>query len=103
MARLSRWHGLRTLGTPLLWVLHPAYALVGVAAAWLHMQLAGALGMMIVAVMSRATLGHTGRDLVAAPVTAAAYGALLLAALARVLSAALSGDPMFGYAVAAGL
>jgi uncharacterized protein involved in response to NO len=114
--RLSRWHGLRTLDTPLLWVLHLGYALVavalalkasfllgrvGFAAAWLHMQLAGALGMMIVAVMSRATLGHTGRDLVAAPATAAAYAALLLAALARVFGTALSDDPMLGYAVAA--
>ncbi len=73
--RLSRWHGLRTLGWPILSVLHLAYALIPLAlalkavallagapwaGAWLHMQLAGAVALMIVAVMTRATLGHTG-------------------------------------------
>jgi uncharacterized protein involved in response to NO len=100
--RLSRWHGLRTLRTPLLWVLHLGYLLVALAlalkaaamtggfawtAAWLHLQLAGAIAMMIVAVMTRATLGHTGRELVASPMTTAAYVALLGAALLRVFGA----------------
>ncbi|MGG5820019.1 NnrS family protein [Falsiroseomonas sp. HW251] len=97
--RLSSWHGLRTGQVPLLWVLHVAYALIPAAlllkavfllaaapwaAAWLHLQAAGAIALMILAVMTRATLGHTGRDLTAPPPVAAAYGLLIGAVLLRV-------------------
>lgn len=116
--RLSRWHGLRTLGQPIVWVLHLGYAFVPLALAakaawllagqgwgmhWLHLQGAGALAVMIVAVMTRAALGHTGRDLVAAPPIVAAYGLLPLAALARAFGPLLGGDPVVPLAVAATL
>jgi uncharacterized protein involved in response to NO len=116
--RLSRWHGLATLRAPILWVLHLAYALVAAAlalkaafllglapwaAAWLHLQLAGAITMMILAVMTRATLGHTGRDIVAAPATVAAYVAILLAASVRVFGPPLVSDPLTAFAAAAAL
>jgi uncharacterized protein involved in response to NO len=114
--RLSRWHGLRTLRWPILWVLHLAYALIPLAlavkaaallagapwaAAWLHLQLAGAVALMILAVMSRATLGHTGRALIAAPMTVAAYLLLLAAALLRGFAGAVAGDPLPVLAAAA--
>lgn len=99
--RLLRWQGHRTAGEALLWVLHAGYAwipaglgllaagawwpLIGPAAA-LHALTAGAMGMMVLAVMSRATLGHTGRPLVAGPVLCLAFLSIGLAALARVLS-----------------
>jgi uncharacterized protein involved in response to NO len=107
--RLSRWHGLRTLFEPLLWVLHLGYLLVALAlalktaallggfawsAAWLHLQLAGAIAMMIMAVMTRATLGHTGRGLTASPMTTAAYVALLGAASLRVFGGVAFADPL---------
>ncbi|PWS35878.1 NnrS family protein [Falsiroseomonas bella] len=97
--RLSRWHGLRTWREPILWVLHAAYGLIPAAlllkaafllasapwaAAWLHLQGAGAIALMVLAVTTRATLGHTGRDLAASSLVAAAYGLLLAAALLRV-------------------
>lgn len=102
--RLSRWHGLRTLGQPILWVLHLAYAFVPLAlatkaawllagapwaAAWLHLQGAGALATMIMAVMTRAALGHTGRDLVAARPTVLAYVLLALSGPVRAFGPAL--------------
>lgn len=102
--RLSRWHGLRVLGQPILWVLHLGYAFVPLALAtkaafllldapwavhWLHLQGAGALALTILAVMSRATLGHTGRVLEAAPATVAAYALLALAAPLRAFGPAL--------------
>lgn len=113
--RLSRWHGLRTLGQPILWVLHLAYAFVPLALAvkaawllagapwaadWLHLQGAGALALMILAVMTRATLGHTGRDLIASPATVLAYVLLALAALARVFGPALTGGGVAPLALA---
>jgi len=96
--RLSRWYGLRTLRWPILWILHLAYALIPLAlavkavshltgapwaSAWLHLQMAGAVSLMIVTVMTRATLGHTGNVLVAAPAAVAAYVLLVTAALLR--------------------
>jgi uncharacterized protein involved in response to NO len=102
--RLSRWHGLRTLDQPILWVLHLAYAFVPLtlatkaaflltgapwAAHWLHLQGAGALALMILAVMTRAILGHTGRTLMAAPPVVLAYVLLALAAPLRAFGPAL--------------
>jgi uncharacterized protein involved in response to NO len=116
--RLSRWYGLRTLRWPLVWVLHLGYLLVACAlalkavallggfpwaAAWLHLQLAGAIAMMILAVMTRATLGHTGRDLVASPMTVAAYVALLGAAVLRVFGGMVMEDVLFTHVAAAAL
>jgi uncharacterized protein involved in response to NO len=42
------------------------------------------MGMMTLAVMTRATLGHTGRDVASTPGTVLIYGAMLIAALTRV-------------------
>lgn len=95
--RLARWQGRRTGAEPLVWVLHAAFAFVGfgflgVAAAgfgWMavagarHLWLVGAVGLMTLAVMTRASLGHTGRPLSASRSVAALYLALILAALAR--------------------
>lgn len=105
--RLSRWCGLRTAGEPLLLVLHVGYAwlplgLILLAAARLtpllpgsaalHALTAGAVGTMTVAVMCRATLGHSGRALTAGPGTAAIFGTITLAALLRVGGGAAPGD-----------
>lgn len=103
--RLARWHGHRTLGEPLLWVLHVAYAWLPVAlalkaawllgamvpgASWVHALTAGAFATMILAVMTRAALGHTGRPLVAPRTATAAYLLITAAALARVFGPALA-------------
>lgn len=76
--RLSRWHGLKTLTHPILWVLHLGYlalvlglVLVAVSTVWppltlavaLHALTAGCFGLMILGMMSRVSLGHTGREL----------------------------------------
>lgn len=98
LTRLARWRGHETLGQPILWVLHVAYLLVPAAlaakaaflladaawaSAWLHLQASGAIALMILAVMTRATLGHTGRDLVAPRTAVVAYALVLGAALLR--------------------
>lgn len=102
--RLSGWHGHRTWRMPILWVLHVAYLWLPVGLAlkavhvglgagwanhWMHALGAGAAGMMIMAVMTRAALGHTGRPLVVRPVVAIAYGLLAAAVVLRVFGPAL--------------
>ncbi|NNU82012.1 NnrS family protein [Halovulum dunhuangense] len=100
LLRLARWAGDRTLAEPLVTVLHLGYAFVplgalamgveilvpgplGIAGAQ-HLWMGGAIGLMTLAVMTRATLGHTGQALVADAGTVAIYLALVVAVLARV-------------------
>ena len=97
--RLLRWHGIATTSEPLLLVLHVGYAwlvlgvgLLGLAvlsadvplSAAIHALTAGAIGTMILAVMTRATRGHTGRDLSADRFTVLIYGLVTLAAITRI-------------------
>jgi uncharacterized protein involved in response to NO len=104
--RLSRWRGARTLREPLLLILHVGYGwlalgllLLGAnglaallpATAALHALTVGAIGTMTLAVMTRASLGHTGRPLSAGPGTRTIYALITLAAVLRVLSP-LAGD-----------
>lgn len=101
--RLARWQPHRTFAEPLVLVLHTAYAFVPAGfllAAWasltdspaygaaaLHAWTAGAIGGMTLAVMTRATLGHTGRDLTASRSTIVIYAAVTVAACARIAAA----------------
>ncbi|MDK3074586.1 NnrS family protein [Sedimentitalea sp. JM2-8] len=95
--RLSRWAGTQTRSEALVWVLHAGYAFVplgflAVAAGILlptislaaqHVWMAGAVGLMTLAVMTRASLGHAGRPLQATGAIATLYLALILSVLAR--------------------
>lgn len=96
--RLAGWRGLATLSSPIVVVLHVGYlwivigqAVWSVAAATglisevsaLHALSTGAVGTMVLAVMSRASLGHTGRALVAPTSIALAYALVSVAALLR--------------------
>ena len=107
--RLSRWCGLGTLREPLVFILHLGYGwlalgllLLGANGLYpllpsttaLHALTAGAIGTMTLAVMTRATLGHTGRALAAGPGTRAIYLLVTLAALLR-LAAPLGGEHAF--------
>lgn len=98
-ARLTRWAGERTWREPIVLILHLGYAFVplgalalAVSILWpaimpatgaLHLWTTGAMGTMTLAVMTRATLGHTGRQIVSTSSTVAIYAAILIAALAR--------------------
>jgi uncharacterized protein involved in response to NO len=102
--RLAGWRSLRVRGEAILWVLHVGYAWIpvgfalkaswlllgaGWAVNWLHAFTMGAFGTMILAVMTRAALGHTGRPLAVGRGIAAAYALLTLGVAARVFGAAL--------------
>lgn len=97
-ARLSRWQGQRTGREPLVWVLHVAYAFIPLGALALglsqlfgtsavagaqHLWMSGAIGAMTLAVMTRATLGHTGQSLTADRATVLVYGCVFAASFAR--------------------
>jgi uncharacterized protein involved in response to NO len=97
--RLAAWRGLATRAEPLLMVLHVAYAWLPIGYAlmacaafgWLipptaalHALTVGAIGTMILAMMTRVPLGHTGRPLHASRLTVAAYVAITLAVIIRV-------------------
>ena len=105
LVRWQRWKWHRTLAEPLLWSLHLGFLwlplgllLLGggefVAAvplpAGLHALTAGAAGSMILAVMTRATLGHTGRNLTADRLTTAIYLLIFAAAALRVAASFLA-------------
>ncbi|MCC6766242.1 MAG: NnrS family protein [Deltaproteobacteria bacterium] len=105
-ARLAGWRSLRTWRDPLVWSLHAgmAWVVVGyllVAAsnlgaaiapsAGVHALTAGAMGAMIMAVVTRVSLGHTGRPLVLPRGAAAAYGLVHAGALLRVCAAIHAG------------
>ena len=100
--RLLRWRGRRTAAEPLLLILHIGYGwlvlgagLLGLSmldadlpqSAAIHALTAGATGTMILAVMTRATRGHTGRALSADRATSVIYLLVSLAAITRVLAA----------------
>ena len=98
-ARLFLWRGARTWQAPIVFVLHVGYAwlVVGLllmsAAAFNsgltsipaeHAFGAGAVATMIMAIMTRASLGHTGRAIIAPKAVVLGYGLLTLAAFLRV-------------------
>jgi uncharacterized protein involved in response to NO len=99
--RLARWAGYRTAREPLVLILHVGYAfipigfvLLGAAAfiaipesAGIHAWTTGAIGTMTLAVMTRASLGHTGHDLAASAATRAIYVLAVIAACARIHAA----------------
>lgn len=101
--RLVRWAGDRTFSDRLVLILHIGYifvpvgfALLGGAilfpqevpiSAGIHAWTVGAIGIMTLAIMTRATLGHTGQRLRAGPLTQSIYAAIAVAVLARICAA----------------
>lgn len=102
MIRLARWAGDRTIRDPLVFVLHAGYAfiplgfaLTGISVftpvyvpqvASSHAFAAGAIGTMTLAVMVRATLGHTGHELRAGAAGSLIFAAVIAGALLRLVA-----------------
>ena len=116
--RLLRWHGGATAAEPLLLILHIGYAWLALSTALLglsmldadlpqsaaiHALTVGAIGTMILAVMTRVARGHTGRDLTADRATSLIYSLVTLAAITRVVAAFTTGWTMPLFIVSAGL
>jgi uncharacterized protein involved in response to NO len=114
-ARLARWGGWRTVRDPLVLVLHIGYAwipiglvllgwsILGTAlprTAAIHALTAGAMATMILAMMTRASLGHTGRPLVASAATVAMFVLVTVGAVLRVAVSLGSTDYRIGLELA---
>jgi len=107
--RLALWQPQLTRGNPLLWMMPVSYlwlpialflrALAGYSivgqGVWIHALTMGAISGLMLAMMMRSSLGHTGRPLVASGVDVAAFLTLQLAALIRV-SAGLFAAESYG-------
>lgn len=100
--RLVRWAGNRTFADRLVLVLHVGYAFVPIgflllgvsvftdmcpSSAGIHAWTTGGIGLMTLAVMTRATLGHTGHALQVGRATHVIYAAVLVAAVLRIIAA----------------
>lgn len=101
MWRLTAWRGWRVAAEPLLWVLHLSLLWIPLAlllmagsaltwwspVVWQHAAGIGAMASLILGVMARVALGHTGRPMVLPRGMVIAFVAVQLAALLRVLTA----------------
>ncbi|MEP3277408.1 MAG: NnrS family protein [Stappiaceae bacterium] len=103
IVRLARWAGYRTIGEPLVTVLHISYLFIPVGFALIALSIAapgsfsqvagvhalsvGAIGGMTLSVMVRASLGHMGQRLHAGPMIVTMFAAVFLAAIARIMLA----------------
>lgn len=106
LLRLSGWQTRHVVRHPLLWILHLSYAwipvglvLLGLSAvgfvttsAAFHALAVGSMAGLIVGMITRTVLGHTGRPLAAGMAETMMYSLILLAAIARVLAAVVSAD-----------
>lgn len=102
--RLSKWQGLKTVKVPLLWSLHIAYLFMilglftlGLSlqgfmtspSSAMHLITIGTIGLMIFSMMSRVSLGHTGRKLITKPLVNVSFAFMVASVLTRVLMAEL--------------
>lgn len=115
--RLYLWQPWRTLGTPMVWVLHAAYAwlvvylvLRGMVAMDLvtqvlaaHALTIGGIGGMTIGMMTRTARGHTGRPLQADRFEVGCYVLIAFAALIRVFGGLLLSDHYLATVVVSGV
>ncbi len=105
VGRMSRWYGWLTWKEPLVGVLHLGYAWLAMAMVLIgsailgvglhqedaiHALTTGAVGVMTLGIMTRASLGHTGRIKHAGPLTVMIYVLVTLGALVRVFGLSVS-------------
>ncbi|HEY5717631.1 MAG TPA: NnrS family protein [Motiliproteus sp.] len=124
LVRLSGWYDHRIWSRPIIWVLHVAYAWIGIGfllkglstlalvapTAPTHAFTVGGIGLMTLGMMGRVALGHTGRELILPRPTVWAIGLLALITPLRVAAAllpdaapALLGISVLGWVIGFGL
>jgi len=115
--RLALWDPVKTIHNPLLWMMPVAYSWmpfafflralaamnIVAASAWIHATTMGAVSALMLAMMMRSSLGHTGRQLVASKTDMAAFLLLQVAAIVRVVASIKAGETYQQWVVASGL
>ena len=115
--RLGLWDPVKTVHRPLLWMMPAAYSWIPFAfllralaaanivpaSAWIHAVTTGAVAGLMLAMMMRSSLGHTGRQLVASKTDMAAFLLIQCAAIARVIASIVAGETVRFWIVASGL
>jgi len=115
--RLALWQPQLTVGNPLLWMMPVAYSWLPVAlflralagysvvsqGAWIHALTTGAISGLMLAMMMRSSLGHTGRPLVANGMDMTAFLMLQLAAIIRVAAGLFATELYQPVVIASGL
>lgn len=115
--RLALWDPLKTIDKPLLWMMPAAYSWIPFAfllralaaenivptSAWVHAITMGAISGLMLAMMMRSSLGHTGRKLVASRLDMAAFLLLQLAAIVRVVASIGAGEAYRSWVVVSGV
>ena len=106
--RMRHYHTLKTFDDPLVWILHAGYgwlvvglgllALTGFGVlgvpAVIHALTAGSIGSMILGMICRVTLGHTGRELKVSAFTTLSFFAIQVTAIVRVFGPIFMPDHM---------
>ncbi len=106
--RMRHYHTLKTFDDPLVWILHAGYGwlIVGLGLlvltgfgvleipAVIHALTAGSIGSMILGMICRVTLGHTGRELKVGALTTLSFFAIQATAIARVFGPIFMPDHM---------
>ncbi|WP_260259732.1 NnrS family protein [Vibrio intestinalis] len=100
--KILRWKPWQTLAEPLVWSLHLTYMCIPLSllarGLWpnafaqhnmIHLFAIGALAGLILAMIARVTMGHTGREIYKGPKMGWAFAAIVLAALVRGFGVAL--------------
>ena len=117
LVRWALWHPWRTLRTPLVWILHAAYAWIpvylalrvfalegSVAPPWaVHALTIGVIGGMTIGMMTRTARGHTGRRLAVDRFEVAMYALVMAAAVVRVFGPLVAGSAYVATIVIAAL
>jgi len=104
IGRVTKWQTVKTVGEPIVWIIHLGYAwlIVGLALkafalfgsdlteiTAMHALTVGTVGSMTIGIMTRAALGHTGRLIQASPMMVSAYVMMSVAALIRIVGPTL--------------
>jgi uncharacterized protein involved in response to NO len=100
LVRMAFWQSHKTWATPLLWSLHIAYFFMALGLILLglshysmginfnnalHIITVGAIGLMIMSMMSRVSFGHTGRALILNPSVSLSFILICFAVIIRTL------------------
>lgn len=98
--RMRDWKSIKTLGNPLLWILHLSYAWIGIgtaliglaslglasASSALHAMSVGAMGSLIIGMIARTTRGHTGQKMLSSSFDILMFFAIQIAAIVRIFA-----------------